>query len=56
MGIQLNFCFVYDEYVDLRIREFGRIEIRISDVTGGLLKVDYGEIETRIQLEFKKLT
>ena len=54
IGDTIKYDFLHDEYVDLRTREFERIKLRISDVTGGLLKVDYGEIETRIQLEFKK--
>ena len=50
----IKYDFLHDEYVDLRIHEFERIKIRISDVTGGLLKVGYAEIETRLQLEFKQ--
>ena len=48
--------FSPDEYVDLKTPEFERIKLRISDILGGLLKVDYAEIQTRVQLEFKKLT
>ena len=54
IGDTIKYEFLHDEYVDLRTREFERIKLRISDVTGGLMKVDYGEIETRVQLEFKK--
>ena len=54
IGDTIKYDFLHDEYVDLKTHEFERIKLRISDVTGGLLKVDYGEIETRIQLEFKK--
>ena len=46
----IKYDFLHDEYVDLKTREFERIKLRISDVSGGLLKVDYPEIETRIQL------
>ena len=54
IGDTIKYDFLHDEYVDLKTHEFERIKLRISDVTGGLLKVDYGEIETCIQLEFKK--
>ena len=54
IGDTIQYDFLHDEYFDLRTHEFERIKIRISDVTGGLLKVDYAEIETRLQLEFKQ--
>ena len=41
-------------HYDLRTHEFERRTIRISDVTGDVLKVDYAEIETRLQLELKQ--
>ena len=54
IGDTIHYDFLHDEYVDLRNHEFERITIRISDVTGDVLKVDYAEIETRLQLEFKQ--
>ena len=54
LGDLIHYDFLHDEYVDLRTHEFERITIRLSDVTGELLKVDYKEIETRLQLEFKQ--
>ena len=54
IGDTVHYDFLHDEYVDLRTHEFERIKIRISDVTGNLLSVDYPEIETRLQLEFKE--
>ena len=53
-GDTVHYNFLHDEYVDLKTHEFERITLRIGDVTGGLLKVDYAEIETRLQLEFKQ--
>ena len=52
----LHYDFLQDEYIKLGTHEFDKIKIRISDVTGNLLKVKYPEIETRIQLEFKEST
>ena len=43
IGDTIKYDFLHDEYVDLKTHEFERIKLRISDVTGGLLKVDYGE-------------
>ena len=54
IGDTNHYDFLHDEYVDLRTHEFERITIRMSDVTGDVLNVDYAEIETRLQLEFKK--
>ena len=53
-GDTIHYNFLHDEYVDLKTHEFERITLRIGDVTGGLLKVDYAEIETRLQVEFKQ--
>ena len=53
-GDTIHYDFLHDEYINLRTHEFERLTIRISDVTGNLLKVDYSEIETRLQLEFKQ--
>ena len=53
-GDTIHYNFLHDEYVDLKTHEFERITFRIGDVSGGLLKVDYAEIETRLQLEFKQ--
>ena len=47
---------MYKRQVKLGTHEFDIIKIRISDVTGNLLKVDYPEIETRVQLEFREST
>ena len=52
----LHYHFIHDEYIKLGTHEFDKIKIRISDVTGNLLKVKYPDIETRLQLEFKELT
>ena len=52
----LHYHFIHDEYIKLGTHEFDKIKIRISDVTGNLLKVKYPEIETRLQLEFKEST
>ena len=46
IGDTIKYNFLHDEYVDLKNGEFEAINLGISDVTGGLLKVDYGEIET----------
>ena len=53
-GDTAHYNFLHDEYVVLKTHEFERITFRIGDVSGGLLKVDYAEIETRLQLEFKQ--
>ena len=53
-GDTIHYNFLHDEYVDLKTHEFERITFRIGDVSGGLLKVDYAAIETRLQLEFKQ--
>ena len=52
IGDTIKYDFLHDEYVDLKTHEFERKKQRISDVSGGLLKADYGEIETCIHLEF----
>ena len=52
VGDTIHYDFLQDEYIDLRTHEFERITIRLSDVTGNILKVDYNEIATRLQLEF----
>ena len=51
-GDTIHYNYLHDIYVDLETHEFGRITLRIGDVTGGLLIVDYAEYETRLQLEF----
>ena len=55
-GDTIHYDFLHDEYIKLGTHEFDKIKIRISDVTGNLLKVDYSEIETRVQLEFREST
>ena len=55
-GDTLHYDFIHDEYIKLGTHEFDKIKIRISDVTGNLLKVDFPEIETRLQLEFREST
>ena len=55
-GDTIHYDFLHDEYVNLGTHEFDKITFRISDVTGNVLKVDYPEIETRIQLEFREST
>ena len=50
----LHYHFIHDEYIKLGTHEFDKIKIRISDVTGNLLKVKYPDIETTLQLEFKE--
>ena len=55
-GDTIHYDFLHDEYVNLGTHEFEKIKIRICDVTGNLLKADYPEIETRIQLEFREST
>ena len=52
----IHYNFLHGEYVNLGTHEFEKIKIRICDVTGKLLKADYPEIGTRIQLEFKEST
>ena len=53
-GDTVHYDFFNDEYVNLRTHEFERITVRISDVTGEALKIDYREIESRVQLEFRE--
>ena len=53
-GDVIQYEFLQDEYVKLGINEFDRIKISICDVNGENLKVDYKEIPTRLQLEFRK--
>ena len=53
-GNTLHHNFLHDEYVDLNTPESERITSRIDDVTGGLLKVNYAEKETQLQLGFKQ--
>ena len=55
-GDTIHYNFLQDEYIKLGTHEFDKIKIRISDVTGNLLNVDYAEIETRVQLEFREST
>ena len=55
-GDTIHYDFLHDEYVKLGTHEFDKIKLRISDTTGNALKVDYPEIETRIQLEFREST
>ena len=47
VGDTIHYDFLHDKYIDLRTHEFERIKIRLSDVTGGILKVDYNEKATR---------
>ena len=54
VGDTIHYDFLQDEYIDLRTHEFERITIRLGDVTGNILKVDYNEIATRLQLEFQQ--
>ena len=54
VGDTIHYDFLHDEYIDLRTHEFERITIRLSDVTGNILKVDYNEIAARLQLEFQQ--
>ena len=53
-GDVVQYEFLQDEYVNLGINEFDRIQISICDVSGDNLNVDYKEIATRLQLEFRK--
>ena len=53
-GDVVQYEFLQDEYVNLGINEFDRIQISICDVSGDNLNVDYKEIPTRLQLEFRK--
>ena len=46
-----EFTFYQDEFVDLDIREFSTIQIRIVDATGNLIKSAHS-IPTRCQLQF----
>ena len=55
-GDSIHYDFLHDEYVKLGTQEFDKIKLRISDTTGNALKIDYPEIETRIQLEFREST
>ena len=47
-GDTFHYNFLHDDYVNLGTHEFEKIKIRICDVTGNLLNVDYSDIETRI--------
>ena len=40
-GDTIHHDFLHDEYVNLGTHEFEKIKIRICDVTGNLLNVDY---------------
>ena len=53
-GDVVQYEFLQDEFVKLGVHEFDRMKISICDVSGGNLKVDYKEIATRVQLEFRK--
>ena len=50
----LSFDFLQHQYVDLNIKEFRNISIRIADVTGNTVKTD-SPIPTRMQLTFTHL-
>ena len=54
IGDVIQYEFIQDEFVNLGVSEFHRIKISICDVSGQNLKVDYEEIPTRVQLEFRK--
>ena len=50
----LQYEFLQDEYVNFGTHEFDRIQISICDVSGENLNVDYKDIPTRLELEFRK--
>ena len=54
IGDVIQYEFIQDEFVSLGTSEFNRIKISICDVSGQNLRVDYKEIPTRVQLEFRK--
>ena len=41
LGDTINYELLHDEYLDLRFHQFERIKIRMSDLRGILLNVDY---------------
>ena len=47
----ISFDFLQNEYVELGVKDFGRIKIRIADVSGGTVKCD-SSIPSRLQLMF----
>jgi hypothetical protein len=49
----LHFTFHHDEFIDLNIREFSSIRIRIVDTTGNLIKSTHSH-PTRCQIQFVK--
>ena len=49
----LHFTFHHDEFIDLNIREFSSIRIRIADTTGNLIKSAHSH-PTRCQIQFVK--
>ena len=53
-GDVVQYEFLQDEYVNLGTHEFDRIQISICDVSGENSNVDYKEILSRLQLEFRK--
>ena len=48
-----HFTFHHDEFIDLNIREFSSIRIRIADTTGNLIKSEHSH-PTRCQIQFVK--
>ena len=52
----IHYDFLQYEYIKLGTHELDKIKIRISDVTGETLKVDYYEIEIRVQFKFREST
>ena len=52
--LQLHYDFLQDEYVDLTTQNFERISLRLGNMRGGSLEIDYAQIETRTQLEVKQ--
>ena len=47
----ITFDFLQNEYVELLVKEFKSIKIRIADVSGKTVKCD-SDIPTRLQLMF----
>jgi hypothetical protein len=48
-----HFTFHHDEFINLNIREFSSIRIRIADTTGNLIKSEHSH-PTRCQIQFMK--
>ena len=47
----ISFDFLQNELYELEVKEFGRIHVRIADVSGGIIKCD-PKIPTRLQIMF----